>query len=588
VSEQGFAEVQVPDFDRRFLESDRVMSRIGKGQIGGKAHGLAIIHDALEVARGQDCFQKIDVSIPRFAVLATDVFDVFMKQNGLYEIALSEEPDDRIAHAFQQGRMPTTVLGDLQALVEKVHTPLAVRSSSLLEDALFRPFAGVYGTKMTPNNQPDPQTRFQRLCEAIKHIWASTFFKDAKDYIRATDQDIRDEKMAVIVQEVIGEKFGNRFYPQLSGVGRSFNFYPTGRSRPEEGVVNLALGLGMTIVDGGVSWAYSPAQPKAPPPFGSVQDLLRTTQSDFWSIDLANLVNHDPLKEREYLQHCSLSDAEYDGSLRYVASTYTAASDRLVPGIGPTGPRALNFAPLLVLREYPFNEAMKELLRLGEETLGKAVEIEFAMTFPHGHQEQPPRLGFLQVRPMVVSEEQVEIGEEEMDSPEALVASEHVMGNGTVDCIQDVIYVKPDVFEPQNTPRIAAELDKLNTELLRQQRPYLLIGFGRWGSSDPWLGIPVGWGAICGARAIVEASLPNMMVDPSQGSHFFHNITSFHVSYFTVPHGSKRPINWDWLHRQPTEQEGEFVSHVRLPQPLSLRVDGRCGRGVISAGECTA
>ncbi|MFG0252132.1 MAG: PEP/pyruvate-binding domain-containing protein [Phycisphaerales bacterium JB038] len=588
MSEQGFAAVRIPDFDRRFFESSRAMSRIGKGEIGGKAHGLAIIHDALEAVRCQDCFQKIDVSIPRFAVLATDVFDAFMKQNDLYEIALSEEPDSRIAHAFQQARMPTPILGDLQALVEHVHQPLAVRSSSLLEDALFRPFAGVYGTKMTPNNQPDAQKRFQRLCEAIKYIWASTFFKDARDYIRATDQEIRDEKMAVIIQEVVGERLGDRFYPQLSGVGRSFNFYPSGRARPEEGVVNLALGLGMTIVDGGVSWAYSPMQPKAPPPFGSVQALLQATQSDFWAIDMAKLVEHNPLKEREYLQHCSLADAEFDGALRYVASTYTAESDRLVPGIGPTGPRALNFAPLLVLREYPLNEAVKDLLRLGEETLGKAVEIEFAMTFPHGHQEQRPRLGFLQVRPMVVSEAQVEIADSEMDSPTALVASEHVMGNGEVDRIQDIIYVKPDLFEPQNTPRIAAELDKLNTGLLKKNRPYLLIGFGRWGSSDPWLGIPVGWGAICGAKAIVEASLPNMMVDPSQGSHFFHNITSFHVSYFTVPHGSQRPVNWEWLRRQPIEQEGEFVTHVRLAHPLRLRVDGRCGRGVILTGDESA
>jgi hypothetical protein len=582
VSETGFADVELPPFDRRFFESEQAISRIGKGAIGGKAHGLAVIHEVLRRARDEGLFQGVSVSIPRFAVLGTGVFDTFMRDNDLYEIARSDQPDDRIAHAFQQGEMPTTVLGDLQALVEGVHTPLAVRSSSLLEDALFRPFAGVYATKMTPNNQPDARTRFLRLCEAIKFIWASTFFKGAKDYIRATDQSIDDEKMAVVIQEVVGERFGERYYPQLSGVGRSYNFYPVGRARPEQGVVNLALGLGITIVDGGVSWAYSPAQPKAPPPFASARDQLQMTQSDFWCIDMSMLTTHDPLKEREYLQHCSLSDAEYDGTLRYLASTYIAESDRLVPGTGQKGPRALNFAPLLVLREFPFNDAVQQLLRLGEETLDKAVEIEFAMTLPHGHQTGPPRIGFLQVRPMVVSDEQVEISDAELDADDVLVASEHVMGNGTVETIADVVYVKPDVFDARHTRSIAAQLDGVNTELLRAGRPYLLIGFGRWGSSDPWLGIPVGWGEICGAKAIVEASLPNMMVDPSQGSHFFHNITSFRVSYFTVPHGSSRRIDWDFLAAQPAQRETELIRHVRLARPLLVRVDGRRGRGVIS------
>jgi hypothetical protein len=345
--------------------------------------------------------------------------------------------------------------------------------------------------------------------------------------------------------------------------------------------VNLALGLGKTIVDGGISWSYSPARPKLPPPFASAGDLLKNTQTRFWAVNMGQVPSYDPIRETEYLVHANLTDAEYDGTLTYLASTYDARSDRLSPGVGIKGPRAINFAPLLDLDRYPLNRLVRTVLQSCEQTLDAAVEIEFAMTFPRDRDEEPARFGFLQVRPMVVSEERVDLSDEDMDGTDVLLSSRRVMGNGLVDDIQDVVFVRPDSFDAKHTRQIAGELERLNTPLFAAGRPYLLIGFGRWGSSDPWLGIPVNWGQICGAKVIVEATLPNMNVEPSQGSHFFHNISSFEVSYFTVSHHAQPGINWNWLSQCRVVDEASFVRHVELEHPLLVKVDGRIGAGTI-------
>ena len=554
--------------------------RIGDGAIGGKAHGLAVAREILETTFDEDS-TGIDVNIPRLAVIGTDVFDAFIERNDLRDIALSDQADQRIAHAFQKAALPTEIAGDLKALMDRVRSPLAVRSSSLLEDALFRPFAGVYETKMTPNNQPDPNERFRRLVEAVKFVWSSAFFAAPKNYIRTTDKTIADEKMAVIIQEVVGGRHGDRYYPDLSGVCRSYNFYPIARAKPHEGLVNLALGLGKTIVDGGITWSYCPARPRMPPPFASVRDQMKNTQNTFWAVNMGKPPAFDPIAEAEYLVQADLAAAEYDGTLTLVASTYDARSDRLSPSLGIDGPRVINFAPLLDLQRYRLNDIIRRLLAACEDAIRAPVEIEFAMTFPHRGGPDRPRLGFLQVRPMVVSDTQVEITADEMAGSDVLAASTRVLGNGTNDQIADVVYVKPQPFEARHTPAIAAQLEPINTSLLQAGRPYLLIGFGRWGSSDPWLGIPVNWGHICGARAMIEATLPSMMVELSQGSHFFHNLSSFEVSYFMVPHHARPGIDWNWLDQQPPLAESEFVRHVRLAQPLLVRVDGRTGRGVI-------
>ena len=490
----------------------------------------------------------------------------------------SEKSDTFIAHAFQKAHLPAEILGDLRSIVKEVNTPLAIRSSSLLEDAMYEPFAGVYGTKMIPNNQPDTDTRFRKLLEAIKFVYSSTFFKNARDYIKATKNNPEDEKMAIIIQKVAGKREGNIFYPTLSGVARSYNFYRTGHAKPEEGVVNLAFGLGKTIVDGGTVWSYSPAYPKVNPPCGTVSELLKKTQLDFWAVNMGKPPEYSPTKETEYLQKSGMGEGERDSSFRYVASTYYGPSDRLYPGVGYKGPRVISFAPILSIEEVPLNELLKSLLLISEKAIEAPVEIEFAMTID---KDKKARFAFLQVRPMVVSSEEVEVSEEDMKGERALLASENVMGNGIVREITDIIYVKPDSFNALHTRKIAKEIEVMNKKLLEEDRSYLLIGFGRWGSSDPWLGIPVEWSQISGAGAVVEATLPEMNVDLSQGSHFFHNISSFQVSYFSVRHSSRYKIDWSWLSEQETVEEKEFTRHVKTENALTIKVDGRHGKGAI-------
>ncbi len=516
-------------------------------------------------------------------VIGTDVFDSFMRQNNLYDIALSDSPSDRIAHAFHNAEFPGEIIGDLRGLVEKVHTPLAVRSSSLLEDAMYRPFAGVYATKMIPNNQPDVDSRFHLLIDAIKLIYASTFSRTAKDYLQAAGQKPESEKMAVIIQEVVGRRHGERYYPDVSGVARSYNFYPFGHPQPEDGVVSLALGLGRTIVDDGVSWNFSPAYPSALPPFNSTSDLLKRTQTEFWAVNMGKPPEYDPIHETEYLVRGNLADAEQDNVLTHIASTYQSRNDRLVMGVGADGPRVLNFAPLLRLDEIPFVPVIQRMIEVSKTDTGEEVEIEFAMTIDSSA-ENAVRFGFLQVRPMVVSHEAVDVSPEEMTGAEVLLASEAIMGNAAVNDLVDIVYVRPDRFMARDTQLIASELEEINRTALAQGFKYLLIGFGRWGSSDPWLGIPVVWGQISATGVLVEATLPDMDVELSQGSHFFHNLSSFGVCYLSIHHSGRYKIDWSWLDRQPAIRETEHVRHVRLPHPLIIKIDGKNRRGVVLHG----
>ncbi|MBZ0267575.1 PEP/pyruvate-binding domain-containing protein, partial [bacterium] len=437
-----------------------------------------------------------------------------------------------------------------------------------------------YATKMIPNNQADPSERFRTLVSAVKLVYASTFFRDAKAYRRRAGVQDTDEKMAVVIQEVVGLRHEDRYYPDLSGVARSYNYYPVGSASRDEGVVNLALGLGKTIVDGGLSWTYSPAYPQAPPPFASPGDLLKNTQTSFWAVRMGGMPAYDPIHETEYLEEADLREAELDGTLRFAASTYVAASDRLVPGTGPDGPRAVNFAPLLDLREWPLNDVLRELLAIGSEALGAAVEIEFAATFDKDAPE-PFRLALLQIRPMAVPEMEVHLAPEDLAGADVVVSSDRVMGNGEIETIRDVVFVNPETYDSANHVRIAQELEEMNARFLDSGEGYLLVGFGRWGSSDPWLGAPVTWGQISAARAIVEASLVSLPGDLSQGSHFFHNVTSFGVPYFTVRHDGGGRIDWDWLKGLPAASETANLRHVTLPQPLRVEVDGRTGLGLI-------
>ena len=579
-SSSRFPVPDVPPFVRDRRDSAQTFTRLGEGALGGKASGLAAIREVLRDSLDPRDFRGIEVAIPDLLVLTTGIFDLFIERNRLCDRALSGDADDVIANAFLRADLPAEILGDLRSLVERTHLPLALRSSSLLEDAMYEPFAGVYATKMIPNNQPDTDTRFRKLTEAIKFVYASTFFRGARDYRRATREPDAEEKMAVVVQEVVGERRGDLFYPHISGVARSWNFYPTGHARPEDGVVDLALGLGKQIVDGGRCWTYSPAWPDAMPPIASARELVRQSQTEFWAVNMGRPPAYDPTRETEYLARADLVRADYDGVLNHLVSTYDAANDRLVMGAGADGARVLTFAPILGLPDIPLNELLRQLLRVCGEAVGEAVEIEFALTLgPDGG--LPARFGFLQVRPMVVSQARVEVDPTSMLGAGVLAASETVLGNGETGDIHDVVYVKPETFDAKATRAVAGEIEVFNRALTAVGRPYLLIGFGRWGSSDPWLGIPVEWAQISGARTIVEATLPEMNVERSQGSHFFHNITSFQVFYFAVHHAGAHRIDWVWLDTQPAAGESPHARHVRLASPLRVRVDGRSGRGVI-------
>jgi hypothetical protein len=573
---------RLAEFDRNFFESGHQFTYIGSGELGGKAGGLVGIRDVLSKTAPEGAYGPIHVEIPTLTVIATDMFDKFIERNKLLEVVRQTPRDDLLAHAFQKAELPAELVGDLRALANKVHSPLAVRSSSLLEDAMFEPFAGVYSTKMVPNNQFDSDSRFRALVEAVKYVYASTYFRCARDYHRATSRPWTEEKMAVIIQEVVGERHGDRFYPTVSGVARSYNFYPTGHSKPHDGVVSLALGLGKTIVDGGRCWTYSPAFPYANPPYASVGELIDMTQSDFWAVNMGKPPAYDPTKETEYMCKCGLKDAEDDGVMAYLASTYDAGSDKLYSGLGSTGPRMLTFAPLLRLEELPINNLLKALLVACEEEYDSAVELEFAMSVPAMISNRL-RLGFLQVRPMFVSDAQVDVREDELHLPRAIVGSERVLGNGVVDTIRDIVYVKPDVFDAAKTREIGHELVQFNQRLLDESRPYLLIVLGRLGTSDPWLGIPVEWGDVSGAKVIVEAATSKMNVDLSQGSHFFHNVTSLQICYFSADGTEKHPIRWEWLEKQTCSSETEHVRHLSLDAPLLVKVDGRSGRGVVIA-----
>ncbi len=568
---------KVPPFDRDFFRSGLPFGQIGGGEIGGKGSGLLFVHHVLSHAQTRTADTAFEVRVPQTVALGTDLFDAFIERNDLGGIAQTDLEDAEIALAFQRASLPTEVVGDLKSLIDGVRKPLAIRSSSLLEDALARPYAGIYATKMTPNDQPDPAKRFRKLVEAIKLVYASTYFRAARAYARRTGRSVSEEKMAVLVQEVVGSRRWERFYPTLSAVGRSFHYYAPDGVQPEDGVFSLALGLGKTIVDGGACWTYSPAHPRKPAPFGSNRDLLRQSQNRFWAVRMGQPPVFDPTTETEHLVEADLADAEFDGSLERLASTWDSGSDRMTPGIARSGPRVLDFAPLLRSSSQSFNEALREVLRLCHKAFEVDVEIELVVDW--SPERERPLLGLLQVRPMVVTGEEVEIEETSLDDDSLLLTCRSAIGNGYLDEIEDIVYLRPETFDPGSTVQIAAQVAERNAALCADQRPYLLVGFGRWGTTDPWGGIPVRWEQIDGARAIVEVSLPNFWAEGSQGSHFFHNVTSLGVLYLSVNVSEEARVDWRWLAAQEVVHEDEYVRHVRTP--IRIGVDGHRRRGAV-------
>jgi len=574
-------DTSIPVFSRGTWESGEIISRLGRGEIGGKATGLMRLSRDLLAGVDQAVHPEFEVAVPRMVILGTDIFDSFIAMNNLGPLLETPVSDARVAQAFGRAALPPEILGDLRDFISQVEVPLAVRSSSRMEDALAHPFAGVYATKMLPNNQPDVDTRFNRLVEAIRFVYATTYMKAARGYFQGLKEDHAEEKMALVIQEVAGNRYGTRFYPQISGVARSFNYYPNGSARTTDGVVNLALGLGRQIVNGDRSWSFCPACPASPPPFNDVGDRLRNTQTAFWAVNMGPPPPPDPMGETEFLLNPDLSVGEQDEILDHLVSTYDPGADRLRLGLAAKGPRVLDFGPILVGETLPLSDLMKKLLPLAERTAGCPVELEFAIDRrPDGVY----RLCLLQMRSMAIPEGESRVSPVELIEPGVVVASERATGHGIKTDIADIVYLKPETFETSQTPAIALEINRLNGGLLVSGRPYMLVGFGRWGSADPWLGVPVDWSQINGARVIVECAFRDLNPDPSQGAHFFHNLIAVGAFYLTVRGRGSSRVEWDWLQRQPVEQETKFVRHVRLPKPLQIRVDGLAGLAVCKVG----
>jgi CheY-like chemotaxis protein len=571
------ARTLVTDFDRGDFDLSGDFYRMGGGSLGGKARGLAFVRRLLARQGLRVRFDGVEVAVPVSAVLGTDVFDRFLDDNDLRYFAIECEDEEEIRRRFGAARFPEEAERDVAAFLERAVWPLAVRSSSLLEDSQHQPFTGVYDTLMLANNAWSLRERLDRAILAIERVYASTFSRHAKDYLKATPYRLEEEKMAVILQRVVGAARGGRFYPDFSGVARSHNSYPAAPMEARDGVVAVALGMGRAIVEGGPCIRFCPRYPRHILQFASVSDMLDTTQREFWALPLEGGAADGGMREESF----ALAAAEADGVLAAVASTYSPENDAVYDGVSRPGPRLVTFAPVLKQAVFPLAEVLSTLMAEGERGMGAPVEIEFAVSLavPPGRRRE---FGFVQMRPLALMRESeaVEIGA--VDPAAVLCASQRVLGNGRVEGIRDLVVVDFQRFERARSREAAAEVGRLNGLLLAARTPYALVGVGRWGSRDPWLGIPVTWDQVSGAQVIVEAGLRDLKVTPSQGTHFFQNLTSFNVGYFTVnPESGDGAVDWDWLEARPALSSAAHVRHIRLDQPVLVLMNGKKNEGVI-------
>jgi len=572
----------VADFDRRTFDGSPGFFRVGGGSLGGKARGLAFVRRLL-TDRGLDRrFPGIRIQVPSSLVLGTDLFDQFLDENDLRSFAINCQDEAAVRARIMAASFPADTREDLRTFLDHVRYPLAIRSSSLLEDSQHQPFSGVYETYMLPNGHPDVEVRLDALIRAIQGVYASTFAEHAKRYLAATPYRLEEERMAVILQQIVGAQGSDRFYPDVSGVARSYNFYPTPPLRSEDGVVAVALGLGRTVVEGGDCLRFCPRYPRHLVQFSSVEDMLRGSQREFWALKLrCDHLGMDPDQEMRELKF-DLGAAEADGALHLIASTYSRENGAVYDGLSRPGVRLITFAPMLKHEFFPLADVVRAILEVGAEGMAGPVEIEFAINLRVGLGE-PKEFGFLQIRPLALFSTAQEIELEDVQEDQLVCRSSSVLGNGRLEHLYDIVVVDFDRFDRARSALVAREVGQFNAELAARGAPYILIGVGRWGSADPWLGIPVKWDQISGARVIVESGFKDLRVAPSQGSHFFQNVTAFQVGYFTVnPDDPGSFVDWRWLASQPAAAEGQFVRHVRVRQPICVIMDGRHRRGVIA------
>jgi CheY-like chemotaxis protein len=577
----------VADFDRDNYDPANCFSRIGGGSLGGKARGLAFANSLLSTYRVDEMYPGVSIAVPPSVVLGTDVFDRFLDDNGLRDFAIRSEDDDEIRRRFLAAPFPEYVREDLAAFLEQTRYPLAARSSSLLEDSKYQPFAGIYQTYMLPNNHADLSIRLKQMLDAIKRVYASTFSRHSKAYIKGTPYRLEEEKMAVILQKVQGAVRGERFYPDFAGVARSHNFYPTAPMTSEDGIAAVALGLGRTVSDGGACVRFCPAFPRHLVQFASVDDVLQNSQRQFYAIRLdegeAALEDGEVIESRPF----ELDVAEADGTLAPVASTYSPENEAVYDGISRAGVRLVSFAPVLKHEIFPLAEILDTLLDIGVQGTRSPVELEFAVNLavPEG---EPRQFGFLQLRPLPLTGELEELELEIGERSELICHSSAVLGHGKVDDIRNIVMVDYHRFDRSRSREVAQTVTRLNARLAADGTPYLLIGVGRWGSADPFLGIPVTWDQIAGVRVIVEAGFKDFKVEPSQGTHFFQNLTSCNVGYFTVnPEAGEGFVDWEWLAAQPAVAEEGPVRHLFLEQPTIVKMDGKNNRGIIEKPRAT-
>jgi CheY-like chemotaxis protein len=569
----------VADFRRVEDDESVSMARIGTGSLGGKARGLAFINRLLLEADVASKFPDVRVLVPPSVVLGTDVFDQFLEENGLYDFALGPVSEEEIGKRFAAARFPRPALRDLRLFLERVSYPLAVRSSGLLEDAPTQPLAGVYRTVMVPNRGP-LKRRLDDLIAAVKTVYASTFSRQAKAFLRMTPFRLEQEKMAVIIQKIVGVPHGPRFYPDFSGVARSHNVYPAPPIKAEDGIAAVALGLGRTVVEGDVCVRFCPRYPRHASAFSSPDLLVSESQREFFALDLSRRASPGGPEGAE-LTRFGLEEAERDGTLAFVGSTYSPENQTVSDGIARQGVRLVSFAPILKHGLFPLAELLDLLLGIGRYGTGTEVEIEFAanLSMPAGER---PELGFLQMRPLALTSTAEPLEIEDAPDETLLCRSASVLGHGRVDGLRDLVVVDYNHYDRLRGVEVAEQLARLNAGLQEQGIPYLLIGVGRWGSMDRHLGIPVTWNQIAGARVIVESGFKDLHVAPSQGTHFFQNLTSLNVGYFTVnPQAGEGFIDWEWLAAQPAVEEAGFVRHLRLAAPLRVAMNGKSGKGII-------
>ncbi len=571
----------VVNFEAGDFDLDAEFFKTGRGSLGGKARGLAFMANLLQrVGAIHDAYPGITICIPQSLVITTEAFDAFVAENDLKRFATRDAPDEAVAEAFRSAAFPQPTADDLRAYLARVTYPLAVRSSSLLEDAKFRAYAGLYRTYMLPNDHPSLDVRLKQLIAAIKLVYASTYFQSPKAFSRRVGHRTEEEKMAVIVQRLVGETCGRHFYPAVSGAAQSHNYYPFGPMKPEEGIATVALGLGKTVMEGEKALRFCPRHPQVLPQRSTVADILDNSQRFFYSLRLGGPYPALGINEDVNLEKREVADVAGDPPVRALSGYFLPGENRIRESYDPQGHPVLTFSPLLKHDLFPLAPLLADVLSLGQEGIGSPVELEFSVNLrPCGGGR--PEFVLLQLRPMTARAELVQVDIRPEEERRAFCVSSQALGNGEKTEIADIVFVKTEAFDVRLTPQIAREIGQLNATLMAAQRKYLLIGPGRWGSADRWLGIPVSWAEICGVGAMVETTAAELRADPSQGSHFFHNITTLDITYCTVDPEKGDRLDWAWFDARPRAAETPHVAHVRLPQPFVIKADGRSSRCVM-------